>query len=87
MLKIKITLISWKKLIILIVFRLKQSKKSLLSIECEGAWRDALRKSNFNIVKKKLSDLVNIIKDESIYYHNIKVFLNMIIYLKNMIDR
>ena len=40
-------------------------KKSLLSIECEGAWRDALRKSNFNIVKKKLSDLVNIIKHES----------------------
>ena len=29
-------------------------KKSLLSIECEGAWRDALIKSNFNIVKKKV---------------------------------
>ena len=40
-------------------------KKSLLSIECEGAWRDALIKSNFNIVKKKLSDLVCVIKHES----------------------
>ena len=30
----------------------KIKKKSELSIECEGLWREAKRKSNFCIVKK-----------------------------------
>ena len=40
-------------------------KKTVLSIECEGLWREARKKNNFNIVKKKLSDLVDVIKEES----------------------
>ena len=31
----------------------KLKKKAELSIECEGLWREAKEKSNFNIVKKK----------------------------------
>ena len=40
-------------------------KKTLLSIECEGLWREARKKSNFNLIKKSLSKLVNVIKEES----------------------
>ncbi len=40
-------------------------KKSYLSIECEGLWRESRKKSDFNIVKNKLSDLVDVIKEQS----------------------
>lgn len=40
-------------------------QKAILSIECEGHWREARKKSNFNLVKKSLKKLVNIIKEES----------------------
>ena len=40
-------------------------KKASLSIECEGKWRDAREKSNFNIVKKSFKKLVNVIREEA----------------------
>ena len=43
----------------------KIKKKTELSIECEGLWREAKRKSNFCIVKKTFSNLVNLIQEES----------------------
>ncbi len=43
----------------------KIKKKASLSIECEGKWRDAREKSNFNIVKKSFKKLVNVIREEA----------------------
>ena len=40
-------------------------KKAELSIECEGLWREAKEKSNFNIVKNSFVKLVKLIKEES----------------------
>ncbi len=40
-------------------------RKAALSIECEGFWRSAKEKSNYNVVKKKFKELVNVIRDES----------------------
>ena len=42
------------------------SKKSMLSAECEGNWRLAKEKKNFNIVKKDLTKLFKVLKEESI---------------------
>ena len=43
----------------------KLKKKAELSIECEGLWREAKEKSNFNIVKNSFVKLVKLIKEES----------------------
>ena len=43
----------------------KIKRKTVLSIECEGLWREAKIKSNFNIVKNSLVKLVDEIKQES----------------------
>ncbi len=43
----------------------KIKQKATLSIECEGLWREAKVKSNFNIVKKSFKKLINIIREES----------------------
>ena len=43
----------------------KLKKKAELSIECEGLWREAREKSNFNIVKKSFVKLVKLIREES----------------------
>ena len=43
----------------------KIKRKAALSIECEGLWREAKKKSNFNIVKNSLVKLVDEIKQES----------------------
>lgn len=43
----------------------KIKKKASLSIECEGFWRSAKHKSNYNIVKKKFKELVNVIREEA----------------------
>ena len=40
-------------------------KKTILSIECEGLWRQAREKNSFNIVKNKLYELIKIVKEES----------------------
>ena len=50
----------------------KLKKKAALSIECEGLWRQARQKSNFNIVKKSFSRLVKLIKEESEILSQIK---------------
>ena len=50
----------------------KLKKKAELSIECEGLWREAKEKSNFNIVKKSLVKLVKLIKEESEILSQIK---------------
>ena len=47
-------------------------KKAELSIECEGNWREAKEKSNFNIVKDSLKKLVDLIKQESEILSQIK---------------
>ena len=60
-------------MIILIQYLLnKLKKKAELSIECEGLWREAKEKSNFNIVKKSLVKLVKLIKEESEILSQIK---------------
>ena len=43
----------------------KLKKKAEMSIECEGLWREAKEKSNFNIVKNSFVKLVKLIKEES----------------------
>ena len=40
-------------------------KKTILSIECEGLWRQAREKNSFNVVKNKLYELIRIVKEES----------------------
>ncbi len=50
----------------------KLKKKAELSIECEGLWRKAKEKSNFNIVKKSFVKLVRLIKEESEILSQIK---------------
>ncbi len=50
----------------------KLKKKAELSIECEGLWREAKEKSNFNIVKNSFVKLVNLIKEESEILSQIK---------------
>ena len=50
----------------------KLKKKAELSIECEGLWREAKEKSNFNIVKKSFVKLVRLIKEESEILSQIK---------------
>ena len=50
----------------------KLKKKAKLSIECEGLWREAKEKSNFNIVKKSFVKLVKLIKEESEILSQIK---------------
>ena len=50
----------------------KLKKKAELSIECEGLWREAKEKSNFNIVKKSFVKLVKLIKEESEILSQIK---------------
>ena len=50
----------------------KLKKKAELSIECEGLWRQAKQKSNFNIVKKSFSKLVKLVKEESEILSQIK---------------
>ena len=61
-------------------------KKAELSIECEGNWREAKEKSNFNIVKDSLKKLVDLIKQESEILSQIKNKKNMIAYSLNMTD-
>ena len=61
-------------------------KKAELSIECEGLWREAKEKSNFNIVKKSFVKLVKSIKEESEILSQIKKKKNTIVYFLNMID-
>ncbi len=39
--------------------------KAELSIKCEGHWREARKKANFNIVKSSFKKLVDIIREES----------------------
>ena len=36
-----------------------------LSVECEGKWREARKKNNFNIVKKDLTNLFKSIKEKA----------------------
>ena len=43
----------------------KIKQKATLSIECEGFWREAKVKSDFNIVKKSFKKLIDIIREES----------------------
>ncbi len=43
----------------------KIKEKASLSIECEGYWREAKKKSDFNIVRKPFKKLVNIIREEA----------------------
>ena len=43
----------------------KLKKKAELSIECEGLWREAKEKSNFNIVKNSFVKLVTLVKEEA----------------------
>ena len=50
----------------------KLKKKAELSIECEGLWREAKEKSNFNLVKNSLVKLVKLIKEESEILSQIK---------------
>ncbi len=50
----------------------KLKKKAKLSIECEGLWREAREKSNFNIVKNSFAKLVELIKEESEILSQIK---------------
>ena len=50
----------------------KLKKKAELSIECEGLWREAKRKSNFNIVKNSFVKLVKLVKEESEILSQIK---------------
>ena len=50
----------------------KLKKKAELSIECEGLWREAKEKSNFNIVKNSFVKLVKLIKEESEILSQIK---------------
>ena len=65
----------------------KLKKKAELSIECEGLWREAKEKSNFNIVKNSFVKLVNLIKEESEILSQIKdKKKNTIVYFLNMID-
>ena len=60
-------------MIILIQYQLnKLKKKAELSIECEGLWREAKEKSNFNIVKNSFVKLVKLIKEESEILSQIK---------------
>ncbi len=40
-------------------------KKTILSSECEGIWRKAKLQSKFSLVKKSLSDLIKIIREEA----------------------
>ena len=40
-------------------------EKAALSIQCEGEWREAKKKSNFMIVKDTLTKLINLVKMES----------------------
>ncbi len=40
-------------------------KKINFSIECEGLWRDAKKKSNFSIVRSSFVKLINLVKEES----------------------
>ena len=47
-------------------------KKAELSIECEGNWRKAKEKSNFNLVKGSLKKLVDLIQEESEILSQIK---------------
>ena len=65
----------------------KLKKKAELSIECEGLWREAKEKSNFNIVKKSFVKLVRLIKEESEILSQIKKKKNMIAYSLNMTGR
>ena len=51
----------------------KLKKKAELSIECEGLWREAKEKSNFNIVKNSFVKLVKSIKEESESLSQIKM--------------
>ena len=64
----------------------KLKKKAELSIECEGLWREAKEKSNFNIVKNSFVKLVKLIKEESEILSQIKEKKNTIVYFLNMID-
>ena len=50
----------------------KLKKKAKLSIECEGLWREAREKSNFNIVKNSFVKLVELIKEEAEILSQIK---------------
>ena len=50
----------------------KIKKKAELSIECEGLWREAKAKSNFNIVKNSFVKLVKLVKEESEILSQIK---------------
>ena len=50
----------------------KLKKKAKLSIECEGLWREAREKSNFNIVKNSFIKLVELVKEESEILSQIK---------------
>ena len=50
----------------------KLKKKAEMSIECEGLWREAKEKSNFNIVKNSFVKLVKLIKEESEILSQIK---------------
>ena len=43
----------------------KIQKKTSLSIECEGLWREAKKKSDFTIVKDTFSKLIKLIKEEA----------------------
>ena len=40
-------------------------KKTILGIECEGLWRKARIKNDFNIVKKKIVELVEVVRQEA----------------------
>ena len=64
----------------------KLKKKAELSIECEGLWREAKEKSNFNIVKNSFVKLVKSIKEESEILSQIKEKKNTIVCFLNMID-
>ena len=57
-----------------------------MSIECEGLWREAKEKSNFNIVKNSFVKLVKLIKEESEILSQIKEKKNTIVYFLNTID-
>ena len=40
-------------------------KNQKLSLECEGKWREAKKKNNYNLVKKELLKLFKSIKEKS----------------------
>ena len=48
-------------------------KKTSLAILCEGEWRKAKLKSNFNLVKKSFKKLVDVIKYFHIFFLNSRI--------------